>query len=198
VQPQGPYCVGGYCYGGVVAYEMARQLSQQGEAVRLVAIVDGYTPRGSRQARPRWHPRYVAAFLVNLPPWLRDYLPEGPGPMIARLRRPTGWDLGLPRSLPEPGGDEASGGTDHQASVTEGLLKAIQAYRPQGYGGRVTLFRVRTLSFWRPDEADMGWGAVAKGGVEIHMVPGSHQTVLAKPHVEAVAAALRSSLNRVT
>lgn len=43
VQPQGPYLLGGFCNGGLVAYEMARQLVMQGEQVeRLVLVVPAY------------------------------------------------------------------------------------------------------------------------------------------------------------
>jgi acyl carrier protein len=44
IQPQGPYFLGGLCFGGIVAFEMARQLREQGELVALVALVDTYTP----------------------------------------------------------------------------------------------------------------------------------------------------------
>lgn len=40
VQPGGPYLLGGFCNGGVVAYEMARQLQAAGEAVDLLAVID--------------------------------------------------------------------------------------------------------------------------------------------------------------
>src|SRR5439155_1105218 len=44
VQPRGPYRLGGYCFGGVVAYEMACQLQAQGERVALLAVLAGYAP----------------------------------------------------------------------------------------------------------------------------------------------------------
>src|SRR6185295_18712292 len=40
VQPRGPYYLGGYCFGGNVAYEMARQLRERGEQVAFVALID--------------------------------------------------------------------------------------------------------------------------------------------------------------
>lgn len=39
-QPEGPYWLVGYCFGGLVAYEMAQQLHQQGETVELLALLD--------------------------------------------------------------------------------------------------------------------------------------------------------------
>ena len=70
VQPTGPYRLGGYCYGGVVAFEMASQLRAAGEAVELVAILEGYAPRSSRAKRLRWGPSVGISFVQNLPFWL--------------------------------------------------------------------------------------------------------------------------------
>jgi thioesterase domain-containing protein len=40
LRPHGPYYLGGYCFGGTVAYEMARQLHAQGEQVALLALIN--------------------------------------------------------------------------------------------------------------------------------------------------------------
>jgi amino acid adenylation domain-containing protein len=45
VQPAGPYNVAGYCFGGVVAYEVARQLSDAGESIAFVGLIDAVPPR---------------------------------------------------------------------------------------------------------------------------------------------------------
>ncbi len=44
VQPEGPYHFGGWCNGGLIAYEMARQLSAQGETVDLLVLMDADAP----------------------------------------------------------------------------------------------------------------------------------------------------------
>src|SRR5207253_9633907 len=56
VQPKGPYHLGGYCFGGNVAFEMARQLSSQNEQVDLLALIN-CAPPNSRYGRPTWTPR---------------------------------------------------------------------------------------------------------------------------------------------
>lgn len=48
-QPFGPYCLGGMCAGGVIAFEMANQLIEQGEVVELVALLDAATPQAARR-----------------------------------------------------------------------------------------------------------------------------------------------------
>ena len=49
VQPQGPYRLGGWSMGGVIAFEMARQLGEEGERVQLLALIDSYVPKVSRR-----------------------------------------------------------------------------------------------------------------------------------------------------
>jgi thioesterase domain-containing protein/acyl carrier protein len=44
VQPRGPYHLGGYCLGGLIAYEMARQLEAEGEKIGFLGLVSTYTP----------------------------------------------------------------------------------------------------------------------------------------------------------
>ena len=59
IQPSGPYHLGGYSFGGIVALEMARQLCALGEPIGLLALIDchgpGYPSRVSRAARERRH-----------------------------------------------------------------------------------------------------------------------------------------------
>src|SRR5205807_1503105 len=44
VQPCGPYLVGGYSFGGLVAYEMARQIQEAGDGVALLVLFDTGNP----------------------------------------------------------------------------------------------------------------------------------------------------------
>ena len=68
LQPHGPYQVGGYCYGGVIAYEMARQIEMQGEEVALVAIFEGYAPlRGDNRDVIWRNPSLMLNFIRNMP-----------------------------------------------------------------------------------------------------------------------------------
>ncbi len=51
VRPEGPYYIGGYSFGGIVAYEIARQLLEAGESVPLVAMLDSAAPDHSHVKR---------------------------------------------------------------------------------------------------------------------------------------------------
>ncbi|MDB6110672.1 MAG: amino acid adenylation protein, partial [Pedosphaera sp.] len=64
-QPRGPYYLGGYCFGGVVAYEMARQLQAQGQKVGLLALINSNPPNSS-YTRFRWTPVSTWRFARNV------------------------------------------------------------------------------------------------------------------------------------
>jgi amino acid adenylation domain-containing protein len=65
-RPKGPYVLGGYCLGGIVAFEAARQLISAGEEVRLVVLFDTPTPayprflRGGAHYWRQWRARFLA------------------------------------------------------------------------------------------------------------------------------------------
>ena len=51
IQPKGPYYLGGYSLGGEIAFEMAQQLSCQGEHVNLLVLFDTRNPKQNRFER---------------------------------------------------------------------------------------------------------------------------------------------------
>ncbi len=51
VQPEGPYLLGGFCNGGLMAYEIARQLREQGQTVDILVMIDPATPAPHKMVR---------------------------------------------------------------------------------------------------------------------------------------------------
>jgi thioesterase domain-containing protein len=205
VRPSGPYHLGGYSFGGLVAFEMARQLSAAGERVALLAVLDEPAPHRARGWR--WGPRPAARFLGNLPRWLLDYLTQrSPGQILLdgwragrrALKRALGL-VGRLRGL-EPARasfDEAYSGVEVPESfrgIWEANYRAEMAYRPGPYAGRLTLLRARVQPLLGPHEPTLGWGALARGGVDIRRVPGNHVTLLKEPHLKALAEQLQKAL----
>ena len=208
VQPQGPYCLGGYSSGGVVAFEMACQLQAEGGQVALLALFDTYAPYMLDLQRPLRHPLALMRFLRNVPYWLRDLLQreDGVHRLLARIRLTIRaawlrlkWGTDSLR-------DEAA--LLHMLGDTDGIpeqhrrlilahLQALESYRPRVFRGQLTLFRVRGMRLFRTHDADLGWGKLATDGVVVHMVPGAHYNILEKPGVDLLAAELRAELARV-
>jgi len=67
-------------------------------------------------------------------------------------------------------------------------------YAPSTYYGRVTLFRVRGMSLFRAGDPKMGWDHLVRGGVDVRIIAGGHNTILEQPHVQPLAAQLQASL----
>ena len=191
VQPDGPYYLGGYCFGGVVAFEMARQLQAVGQSVARLVVFEGYALDRLEARKHLLHPRAVLRFFQNLPFWMRDNLEQQFEWVLARFRRARRVQSDERRDW--NGVDNISDllGPRH---VREAHLHAIQNYHPRVYRGQVTLFRVRTLSLFRAYDPEMGWGKLAAGGVDTKIVPGAHYNLLQQPYVAAIAAALESTL----
>ena len=187
VQPAGPYLLGGYSFGGAVAYEMACRLQAGGETVALLALFDATPPAGARRplrARLRRALRDPAA-LVS-PNRLFDFLVRhSHGDANAAVLR---WHETLHRRLKWKALGHAGEPIDptvlHVRLVNE---VAALNYRPRPYAGKVTLFRTLEAPGPAPLEPDPRWRRMAGGGLEIHDFPGSHLELFSAPNSPRLA-----------
>ncbi len=190
VQPRGPYHLGGLSFGGMVAFEMAQQLQDQGETVALLALLDTGCPGHAVKLGPLqrvWeHGRNLSRLrLGNWP----AYLAEKVKALWIRTRR-TFWKLihrvsalfGKPLPSTQLPRDVA------------GLL-AAGAYVARPYPGRITLFRAEDRLGGHARDPFLGWQQVARGGLDVHEVPGNHGTLIREPHVRVLAQRLRACLD---
>jgi thioesterase domain-containing protein len=164
VQPEGPYQLAGWSFGGTLALEMAQQLQKGGEAVALLAIID--TRLYSTSFATFWHGSrvFLTSMLPHLWPYIADYLEE--------TKRPNSKTSEFKRLL----------------QVFQANVQADSRYRPQRYPGQVTLFKTaQQNSTW-------GWGDIAANGVELHQIPGHHMNVLRPPQVQILAEKLSACL----
>jgi thioesterase domain-containing protein len=204
-QPEGPYHLGGYSFGGIVAFEMARHLRRAGAEVALLAIVDigpGYRGLDYGRKRP---PRG---------PWLD--LPAPPAPDATRLARLRTWG-GVARRRPRELGPYAvwnsrlrhrllplawrrqlrDGGRippRHRLWYAHQTHWKLVGPSWQGapYDGRIVLFwSEQTASA----DATMGWAALG-ADVEIHRIRVEHERVLDADQVHHLAEPLREVLDR--
>ena len=211
VRPHGPYALGGFSFGGVVAFEMARLLTAGGARVALLALLDA-SALGSHRLLPRLtHLRRKSLLLVrriryhggNLWRMRRhdkiDYVVRKARTLRRRARSRL-WQVRFrlysalgrplaPAALRTPGVVPA-----RFRNVTESLTLAIRRYTPRPYAGSATLFRARDKPAGLLVDPALGWsGLVAR--LEIREVPGDHQNLLTKPHVESLAAELKTCLD---
>jgi amino acid adenylation domain-containing protein len=213
VQPHGPYMLAGHSFGGLVAFEMARQLRQAGERVALLALMDAILPDCAFGA-PVDAPSMAAAapddaqWLADTARTLERYFQRSLGITAQDLRAlsPDGQMARVLDALVRADLVPASAGLSLLSSILaaqKASERAASRYRPGRFDGPVTLLRAGDL---HPDDARripaalladpaLGWGAFADGGIQVHMVAGDHLSMLTEPLVEGLADALRSCLD---
>jgi len=203
VQPHGPYYLGGYCLGGMIAFDMGRRLRAAGEAVAFLGILEGYAPARTMPAIPFWSPRQWPAMLRNLPGWLVDHALLGPRYTWNRFwhvaRQLTQQRLvRLGQRGPLHIQDMVHGVghlPDHKQAVIAAQLRAAYIYCPPAADLAVTLFSCRRQSMLRDPDPRRGWHRLAQRGLTIKVVSGSHHNLLEAAHVASLAQALRASLH---
>ncbi len=198
VQPRGPYHLGGYCFGGLVAYEMAQQLVARGECVALLVLMNA-TPPNSSFEQVRLTPAWVARFAGNSWHWVRHFLRWGSGHRRQFLARKVRvWRKRLLRRGDTARGDEIdaedyvdlSDYSPQRRRLWDVHLRAAARYSPSVYPGRVTVLRTELHPFLCSFDPTFGWAEYAPGGVTVKVVTGAHESILNEPHVQAVAAEL--------
>ncbi|HEV2704406.1 MAG TPA: amino acid adenylation domain-containing protein [Pyrinomonadaceae bacterium] len=199
VQPEGPYRIGGWSFGGVVAFEMAQQLEEAGHEVSLLAMLDSAAPRPGAQATEADDEITLLVGLARL---------HNVTLSAARLRPLTPQER-LDYLLEQVRLVDATASLDLDASQMQAMLDAARInlraqtlYAPRPYPKRITVFRSEEplphdagdTKFEVYQDPTLGWGALSRQPVEVHSIPGNHFTLFAEPNVQILAARLQSCL----
>lgn len=203
VRPTGPYLLGGYCIGGMVAFEMAQQLRAQGEEVGLVVLLDpdplnAHTDSSSRvprtlspssliEALRQKLDRHLRALALLEPQQKMSYVRERAQNRIALLRGKTSWCwrkflcefLNYP--LPPDLRSRYLGTIYHTAAA---------AYVPKPYGGRVVLFKTQG----RYRDGELGWGKHLAEKFAVQELEIDHMGVFQEPYVQTFAKILQAHM----
>ncbi len=194
VSPDGPFALCGHSFGALVAYEMARQLTEQGKRVSLVVLIDHPGP----DAHVTW---------IDKLRWLSYSLSQldmrGKGIYILerikwRIKTNSRLPRALRRMVTHQAGQkrDSKGGADYRIRTVNEAMTAMKLYRPGTYSGRVTLFRARGGSPAINTDPLGGWGVVAQGGVEVHDFTCDHMDLFGPAHCGELSAALGDCLDR--
>ena len=194
--PHGPYALAGYSFGGLIAFEMARQLLAQGQQVRLLAMFDTYADQSNHRA-----PRVVrltqnATYTLKQTLFTLKLLLQAPrrtltyhqlllGQKLAHLAHRLGFNQGYQPAWGYP------------QRIDELNAEAVRHYVLQPIPVAVELFRASTRTFYMPDAEYLGWRSFAQGGVRVHAMPGEHNYMFAPPHDKSFAALLQARLDAV-
>jgi thioesterase domain-containing protein/acyl carrier protein len=197
-QPQGPYFIGGASFGGIVAFEMARQLESRGERVALLALLDTYNEAFGKSLPATLRALYHARYLFERSRLrLRESLPQEHEDSFYLFKIPPM----LGRILINAVLRTARKGNKTSDSVSTVLdripklnIEAAKNYFPQSYSGNITLFKAKTRVAEPYHDPFLGWGKLALGGLDVEEVPGTHTSCLREPDVRVLAEKLETKL----
>ncbi len=196
IQPNGPYLLGGHCYGGVVAFEMAQQLHRQGQTVGLLVVIDAILSETSIKPIDDDD----AKFLLRI---------------AEEIKTENNIDFSLPfeelRDLPL---DEQLYLVNKKANfifsdteikdflrhykIFKANVQAMRDYVPLVYPHSLTLLRAKEEiihDFESPefhtDDPLLGWGKCSSQPIQVLDVPGDHFSMLVEPYIQELAKQLR-------
>lgn len=178
--PTGPISLGAVSMAAYFAYELAQQLAAAGRDVRLLAVFDAEGPGGRPSLRGR------ARIWAHLAQIRR----RGPGHLWGVIRTRLN-RLRFARDLALSREEEVNGAVLVLANV-----RAVEAYKPEPYLGRMAVFRAAE-SFWDSPQAletALGWAAVARGDLRRFDIPGDHLSILGEGNADHIAAQLKRLL----
>jgi amino acid adenylation domain-containing protein len=202
-QPKGPYYLGGYCFGGVVAYEMACRLRAQGEHVPLVTMINSNPPNSSYTrfewtlpSSLKWAGNICRRTLVSLhtqPGRLCSHLcwrTRGLVKRIAAGQAEATWDINDFLDLSQY--------NENQRKVWAAHARALAKYTPGRYQGNVALLRSPVHLMFCSFARDYGWGDHVDGRLVVKIIPGMHETIMEEPNVGRLADEVKACLADAT
>jgi thioesterase domain-containing protein len=184
-QPAGPYRLAGVCFGGVVAFEMARLLRDAGEAVSFLALIDTLNPAWTATQAPaavlrarwrqwRWKLAYHTAIVHGMS-------------AKERVRYRAGRSAAFFKNQRERAA--ARLGLDAPGLANRRMLRA---YAPGPWEGDALVVRLRGR---RPDAPALGWSHIIRGRLEVTDVPFHPNGALAAARVAALATIFKKKLD---
>jgi amino acid adenylation domain-containing protein len=194
-QPDGPYRLGGWSMGGIIAFEVARRLEQAGAEVGLLALLDApfdFPGLDVPDASPQSASRLAGMFVTDA---VRSQgIDDGRRPAAATAEDQLTW---LARALADPG-DTDTGDTEAvqarlraRFDVFQRHVRMLAGYRPAGAPVRAPALIVSA------DDSPNApfrhrWPALLGGPVTVRPVAGDHYAFLRPPLVAEVGRAIRN------
>ena len=175
--PTGPVGLGAVSMAAYFAYELAQLLHAAGREVRVLAVLDAMGPDG-RPALAGRHKLHAHLQQVRL---------HGVGHFGRVLKNR------LDRYRERREALRAAPDQVNAHNLIAANVCAVEFYQPKPYDGPLTVFRA-DHSFWDSPEAlatGLGWASVARGGMTLHDLPGTHLSILHPGNVEVLADHLR-------
>ncbi|GAA4779840.1 hypothetical protein GCM10023231_03320 [Olivibacter ginsenosidimutans] len=191
--PNGPYALAGYSLGGIIAYEMAKQLLAMGRQVLLLGIMDTNADGRDWQLPmvKRLLKKTVRQFkkIKHFVQSYKHYPSDTINYQLQALKR-----LKFFQTVEEPIDEDLF---SNEPQVAQAYDDAYNKYVFQPLAIKIHLFRVSKRIYYVDDPVYLGWKAYALKGVEICPIPGDHKTFLYPPNNQVFAHTLENKLQEI-
>jgi thioesterase domain-containing protein len=194
--PKGPYAIAGFSFGGIIAFEMAKQFKAMGKEVKMLAMFDTYAYQSDRYdstlTRLYNKTRYLSKQLLYTftlfnedPKRTIEYKTEA----IKRRFIQFYWKLKYGQE------QNQEGFFGYANSIDLKNAEAWEKYVFTPYNGSIELFRAKKRTFYMDDFEYLGWKPFALKGIRIHEIPGEHNYIFAPPNDREFAEILQQCLD---
>ncbi|MEH2238966.1 beta-ketoacyl synthase N-terminal-like domain-containing protein [Nostoc sp.] len=201
IQPNGPYFLGGWSMGGIVAFEMATQLLRYGEQVAMLAMIDSPVPVNSEQTTEiddYDDVKMLADFAIDMARSAGKNLSGS----VDQLRGMT-LDEQLNYFL-EQARIVNLVPLDFELEQLRCLLKvfqsnvlALQIYVPPVYPNQIVYFKASDEVSNELHNPTLIWAGLSRKPIEIIAIPGNHYTIITKPNIQNVVEHLNAFINQI-
>ncbi|POY38673.1 non-ribosomal peptide synthetase [Flavobacterium alvei] len=211
INPDGPYALAGFSFGGIVAFEMTRQLKEKGKKVSLTALLDSYVDSSYyyKIYRDKKIIRYFDVTKRRFD-FLKEMLTSWKG-FKFRINAKKEHILKNYFGVKDKMTDEETLSLEQFTIANNMVQKIVDRYHLKPQNLEVDLFRSKDDMNYKLDPTHLGWKKAAIKGVNIHNIPGNHlgivdppndkvlakmlQTILDEKHIKIVLLILQFSLN---
>lgn len=214
VQETGPYHLIGFSNGGIIAFELACQLREKGQAVAYLGLIDISLPgTEARYVKTLALKLFPGRVLQKIPAFFENYLKSRPDsriyPWIMRSTRTVVHGLlfrSMAKSLPESVSEDhaavhikeselARFPEDNRPTIKV-QLNASWMYLPHTFRGDAVIYSTGPDPILHPGDRTRGWQSVVSGNCEVIPVPGNHTTLFDEPHLSVLNERIRETLGR--
>jgi aspartate racemase len=189
VQPEGPYFIGGWSMGGIIALEMSRQLQVLSDEVALLVLMDSALPLARTRRRPVADngAAQLGSFALDLGVSWNRTSPSLEELLLLPIEGKLALLLEHARAADKVSRDMKFSDFKRLWEVYRANAMAQVDYVPQMVSCKITVLKAGEHSTSSQSESRLGWDKLSAAGADVYLMPGTHYTMMSEPHVQQLA-----------
>ena len=194
--PKGPYAIAGFSFGGIVAFEIARQLKEQGKTVSTIALLDTYVDSSYYYAS--YHQKKLLRYYDRTYKRLNYFMEMLTSWKSLKLRVGAKKEYILKKyfGLNDTITEQEAVALDQFKEASTRVDKIVDRYHLKPQDLEVDLFRAKDDENFKLDPTHLGWKKIALKGVKIHNITGNHLGIVAPPNDKVLAKMIQDILDK--